>query len=240
MHSIIEYLFPPRCPLCDGVRPIGEPVCHPTCRSKVFSVGEYTCMKCGKPVADEGREYCYDCEVKKHSFTTGVSTFVYEDTMQKSMLRFKYHGRVEYADWYVAELWKKNATRLKAFGADWIVPVPVHKVRYRKRGYNQAAVLAKKLGEYMDVPVAEHLLKRGKRTTAQKQLNDRERLRNLLDAFELSKSVIKKMRTTPKRVILIDDIYTTGSTLEACTRVLRKAGVTDVCVATICTGSGYT
>lgn len=238
MRSIIEYLYPPRCPVCDDVRPPGDPVCHPACRKKLIFVGTNACVQCGKPVPDESREYCYDCSAKKRSFEGGVSTFVYEDAIRESMMKFKYHGREEYGSWYAEELWHANEEKLRAFAPELIVPVPVHPRRYRQRGYNQAAVLAEELGKRMGVSVDSGYLRRTRHTKAQKQLNDQERIRNLMQAFEVRRG--EQKRTTPKRVVLVDDIYTTGSTLEACTRVLKKAGVQQVMVATVCIGSGYT
>lgn len=238
MRSIIEYLYPPRCPVCDDVRPPGEPVCHSACRKKLIFVGANACVQCGKPVPDESREYCYDCSARKRSFEGGVSTFVYEDAIRESMMKFKYHGREEYGSWYAQELWRANEEKLRAFAPELIVPVPVHPRRYRQRGYNQAAVLAEELGKRMRVPVNTGYLRRTRHTKAQKQLNDQERMRNLMQAFEVVPR--EQKRTTPKRVVLVDDIYTTGSTLEACTRVLKKAGVQQVMVATVCIGSGYT
>lgn len=237
MRTFLDYLYPPRCPICDDVRPVDAPVCHPDCRDKLLYVGNVTCLRCGKPVSDPGREYCYDCAEKPRAFSGGVSTFIYEDAIRDSMLRFKYHSRAEYAEWYANELFRQNASKLRAFGAKLIVPVPLHRERYRKRGYNQAALIANELGRLLGVPAEENYLERRKQTTAQKKLDDIERARNLLKAFALTRRAKKRM--TPKRVILVDDIYTTGSTLDACTRVLLHAGVEQVMVATICIGSGY-
>ncbi len=237
MKSIVEYLFPPRCPVCDDVRPVHAPLCCPECREKLIFVGNQTCCRCGKPVYDSGVEYCYDCRKKSHAFSAGVSLFVYEDVIRESMMRFKYHGREEYSVWYISELWKQKGRQLKAFCADAVVPVPIHATRYRQRGYNQAEALARELSHRLELPVRRELLRRTKATSAQKALNDVERLRNLLEAFSAPR---QKKRTTPERVILVDDIYTTGSTLEACTRVLKKAGVSEVMVVTVCIGSGYT
>jgi len=120
-----------------------------------------------------------------------------------------------------------------------LVPVPIHKSKYRERGYNQAEVLAKGIGRELNIPVLSDLLIRNKKTLPQKQLSDKERLNNLREAFEYNSTYAEKLRRQPDRLMLVDDIYTTGSTIEACTNVLKQNGVSYVYFITLCIGKGF-
>lgn len=153
-------------------------------------------------------------------------------SMSESILRFKYHNCREYADYYIEELMNIHGRQLNRLCPDVIIPVPVHPARYRMRGYNQAEILARKLGKALNTEVCSDLLIRVKKTIPQKELNDAQRLRNLEEAFVLSRKIPRRYGT----VLLIDDIYTTGSTMEACSRRLKEAGVHRVFCISICSG----
>lgn len=243
MNRVLDLLFPPRCPVCDGISPIGAPRCHPECRALLQPVGADFCMRCGKPLPDSAAEYCRDCAVREESaFERGVSAFVYEGAIRDSMVRFKFFGREEYAEWYAGELLASRGEMLRQFGADAVVPVPVHRRKMLRRGYNQAECIARTLAEELDVPMYACYLRRNRFTVPQKKLSNHERVRNLMRALEPGRQAarLKEQQKTPRRVILVDDIYTTGSTMEACAAVLKATGTEHVMAATICIGSGYT
>lgn len=117
-----------------------------------------------------------------------------------------------------------------------LIPVPLHNSKYRQRGFNQAYVLAKGLADGVGIPVIEQYLLRIRRTKAQKQLNDKDRTRNLSEAFEMNP---KYIATKFNRVMLVDDIYTTGSTIDACAKVLKDEGVQDVYFISLSIGKGF-
>lgn len=173
-----------------------------------------------------------DCKTHKRSFEYGMALVHYDETARRSMVQIKYKHKKEYLEFYGAAIAKRFQQRLAKTGADCLVPVPVHPSRKRKRGFNQADVLARHISDYTGIPVYADILVRNKKTAPQKKLTPRERLANLEQAFlagDIPESV--------KRVVLVDDIYTTGSTMEACTRVLKKSGITHVYFVTICIGS---
>ena len=239
---ILDLLFPPRCPVCDGLVPVRAPRCHPACRKKLTPVGRDTCMRCGKPVPEGAAEYCYDCASKEeNSFERGVSVFLYEGDIRDSMVRFKFYGREEYASWYAGELLRTQGAALREFAADAVIPVPIHRKKMRHRGYNQAERIARELADGLELPMYADYLKRNRFTVPQKELSNHERVRNLMRALEPGRQALRlrQQHKTPRRVILVDDIYTTGSTMEACSAVLRSTGVEQVMVATICIGGGY-
>ena len=125
--------------------------------------------------------------------------------------------------------------RLLSMEAECLVPVPIHPARMRKRGFNQAELLARKLGDGLGLPVRTDLLFRCRNTEPQKELGPQGRLKNLEKAFTAAPAADGPV---PERVILVDDIYTTGSTIEACSRALGRAGVKKTYFFALCIGQG--
>ena len=227
-------LFPARCALCDRVLSTGEKGICPSCGNRRQKASVSYCLKCGKPL-EQQREYCRECENREREFLVGHSAFLYDTRMKKSIARFKYHGRREYAGYYAAELYRQWGDWIDKLSPDALVPVPVHRKRLAKRGFNQAGEIADSLSKLCGIPVADDWLLRIQDTKPMKELGRTERRANLSGAFfifpqkgELYKNV--------KCVIIIDDIYTTGSTIEACAQVLKCQGVETVCFLCVCTG----
>lgn len=225
-------LFPRRCPICDEIAPVGEEICL-ECRKKVKYTGNQTCMRCGKPVESKRVEYCYDCSKKQHNFQQGKSIFVYAGGMKESMYRFKYQNKREYADFYAAEAVRLYGKWLQERQIDVIVPIPMYAAKKRLRGYNQAEVFAEALGRESGVPVRKNLAERTRNTIPQKKLNDIDRKKNLKGAFKISQDIVKY-----KKVLLVDDIYTTGSTIDAVASELKAAGIDKIYFLCISIGQG--
>lgn len=190
-------------------------------------------MKCGKELEHEEQEYCSDCiHIQKH-YTRGYPLYRYEDPVKEGVLAFKYKNRREYAQFYAEELEKQYGSEFLRLNLDGVLPVPIHPHKLRTRGYNQAGVLAKELGRRLDIPYYEKQLVRTVDTRPQKELNDKERLQNLKKAFFFRENDVKL-----NKVLLVDDIYTTGATIEACTQSLHSGGVQEVYYTSICIGRG--
>ena len=229
--------YPPRCPVCDDLSQGQGRTCE-KCSNVFLLIKEPRCMKCGKQLTKSEAEYCMDCNKKTFTYVRGYPLWLYNSRMKRSVSAFKYHNKKEYGKYYAREIAKVFGKDLKKLNIQCMIPVPVHKKRLRKRGYNQAEVLANELSKYLKIPVNTNLLIRCKNTLPQKELNDMERLKNLTSAFKIIKNndiIIDNI----KRVLLVDDIYTTGSTIEACTRVLMQAGVEEVYYVSICIGKGF-
>lgn len=230
-EGLLSVLYPRRCPVCGKiVTPKGRLIC-PSCEKKVSFIKEPVCLRCGKEVAAKEIEYCYDCSRHERSFTQGFALAVYDDVMRCSIRQFKNGGRMEYADWYAEALWERYGGQMKRLKADGLVPVPLHGSRLSERGYNQAEVLAKRLGRKLGLPVWPKALARPRKTVAQKYLGAGERSRNLESAFAPGRQPVEG-----RTVILVDDIYTTGGTAEACTRALLAAGAKQVALVNVCIG----
>ena len=141
-------LFPQRCPVCDRpVKPAGALVCR-SCAPKLVYVRQPLCMKCGKELSDENQEYCRDCLHKKHLYDRGISLYRYT-SVKKAVYRFKYAGRQEYAAFFGKEMAWHLGRQILSWKVDALVPVPLHPARKRKRGYNQAELLALEIGKQL-------------------------------------------------------------------------------------------
>ncbi len=226
-------LWPDTCPFCGKASAGG--ICV-SCRKKSDAqlVREPRCMRCGKPIRYAEREYCHDCIRVNHMYDRGISLWIHKEPVDASIYRFKYHNQRFYAGIYADEIVKYHGKLIRKWRPDVIVPVPLSARRRRKRGYNQAGLLARELGDCLGVPVYTDLVQRVRDTSPQKLLDNRKRKRNLEKAF--SAVQIQKM---PQCVLVVDDIYTTGSTIDAVAGVLKAAGVQKVYFLTISIGQGY-
>ena len=229
-EAVKDLLFPRRCPVCDGiVTPMGEKICA-SCLPVLKPVRAPWCMVCGKGLAKEG-ELCEECKNGKlHFFRRARALYDYP-SVALSIYRFKYGARREYKDFFGEEMAKYLGDFILSTGAQALIPIPLHKRRMRKRGYNQAAELSKVLGAKLGLPTYENLLFRVKNTKPQKQQNSKERQNNLKKAFLVRKNDVKL-----KTIILIDDIYTTGTTADEAAKALTEAGIPDVYVVTLAGG----
>ena len=190
-------------------------------------------MRCGKPLDKESREYCADCSGRDSNIVQGRSVWLHREPVPQAVYRFKYHNRRSSGEVFAHEMAKQYGRWIAANGIEEIIPVPLHPSRKRRRGFNQAEVLAVQLSELTGIPVRKDVLFRIKKTSPQKILNPGERRANLKGAFAVS------ARWKPCRnVLLIDDIYTTGSTIERCSGMLKKAGTENVWFLTISIGQG--
>lgn len=216
--NISELIFPARCPICDRVLALGEIICN-DCRARVKPLKGAFCRKCGRLLKDERGEYCGECQERQHLYHEGRILYDYKD-IRASIYRFKYMGRRDYASFYGREMAKELGSCIKSWGPDAIVPVPLHPRRAQKRGYNQALLISKALGKHLNIPVRDDIVKRVVDTKPMKSLNMRQRENNLKRAFKIDSDVVKL-----NVIVLLDDIYTTGSTIDAISRVFLEKGV---------------
>ncbi|MEY8390604.1 ComF family protein [Lachnospiraceae bacterium] len=237
-ENMIHLLFPPRCPFCDRVlfssilAPL-ELVC-PSCRRKPEYIREPACKQCGKPLEDSCQEYCYDCGKRRSEYKQGKALWVYQEEVKQSIYRFKYQGRREYARYYGRELARRYGGWMKECRIEALVPIPLYKKRQRQRGFNQAELIACEVSCQTEIPVYKDLLVRVRNTRAQKELNDQERKNNLKKAF---KTRVNKVQLN--HILLIDDIYTTGSTMNEAAGELTQSGAKEVYCLSLSIGRGY-
>ena len=230
-NILLSLLYPRTCCFCGTVEKRG--ICD-ACREKIVYVEEPRCKKCGKPIRQEEKEYCYDCSHRDFAFEQGKSVWLHREPVSASIYQFKYHNKRIYAAFYAEEMFRLYGAWMERNGMEVIIPVPLHRGRRRRRGYNQAEVLAKYLAEKSGIPMNAKAVARTKKTMPQKTLNEKQRKKNLEGAF-----VVTKHWKGEKRVLLVDDIYTTGSTIDALAKELKKKGVEKVWFLTISIGQGF-
>lgn len=230
---MLNLLYPRRCPVCEKVLPfLGEKICK-DCKSSLKYVKEPKCKKCGKPIEQEEREYCYDCSVKKHVYDQGIAVFEHNDKIKNSIYRFKYHNKREYGEFYIEEIIRCYRDKILSWNPDVLIPIPLHKGKKIKRGFNQAELIARGVGKKLGISVNEKSLIRHKKTLPQKELSHKDRQNNLKKAFKIMDNKVKL-----QVVVLIDDIYTTGSTIDSAALVLLEAGAKKVYYVSISIGRG--
>lgn len=236
-NMLVDMIFPPACPVCGT--PLGyeqgkrRQICT-GCVCKIEYLQEPCCMKCGKQLADANAEYCYDCQRIKHDYNRGTGVYAYTDGIKQSLYRFKYQGKREYASFYGAEAARICNTLIARWNVDVIMPVPMYAAKQKKRGYNQAELIAVELGKNLNIPVDSGILIRSKKTIPMKELNDQERRKNIENAFNVTANVVKY-----KKILLVDDIYTTGATIDKCAEVLKKYGAEEIYFLCLCIGRGF-
>ncbi len=231
LEKILDLLFPHRCCFCGKVYKTS--VC-PDCMKKIIYIKEPRCKKCGRPVRYEEQEYCYECQKQTHFYEQGKSIWLHKQPVNTSIYQFKFHNRRIYAEYYAKEMYRLFWKDLERWKIDVIIPVPLHRKRKRKRGYNQAEILAKELGKLSDIPVDTKFVRRNKFTRPQKELDAKARKDNLKKAF-----TVDETKYRGKHILIIDDIYTTGATINAVAELLLSKTTCKVWFLTISIGQDF-
>ena len=190
-------------------------------------------MHCGKPLKGDTAEYCPDCRSHDSYLEQGRNLWMHREPAAGALYRLKYHNKRNYGRVFARELAQCYAGEIQRWEIDEIMPVPLHPSRKRKRGFNQAEIIAGELSVLTGIPLRTDVLFRIKKTSPQKSLGRKERQANLKGAFAVSGAW-----KACKNVLLIDDIYTTGATLERAAKMLRIAGAQNVYFLTVSIGQG--
>ena len=229
-EKLSNILFPEniKCILCnDEVDENKFCLCDNCAKTDIFC--EHICDKCGTPVRSEA-EYCLFCSGKRRSFDFARAPLVYTNKVVASIHSFKYDGKKYLAKPFAKLMFESFKTfEDKGIKFDYIIPVPLHKNKLKKRGYNQSELLAIELSKLTDVPTLCDNVVRIKETSTQTELTRKERFENVKDAFEiLDKSVVKN-----KNILIVDDVLTTGATTESLAEKLRRCGCNKICVLAV-------
>lgn len=227
--AVGSLLYPPACVVCSASVDVGQYLC-PVCVKKAPRITPPFCARCSEPFsgAIDGPFDCANCSHRIIHFDAAVSIYRSRGIVRKLVHEFKYghhrHLRYPLAVWLGEAL---DDERLRDRRIDLVIPVPLHAARERHRGFNQALLLAQDLCAAASLQLAD-ILQRIRYTTTQTAHDRAERIENLHDAFRLRKNADVR----GCRVLLIDDVLTTGSTLSECARVLKAAGAISVHAAT--------
>ena len=237
LREAVNAVLPPACPMCGKPAPFAGgsrgDIC-PDCMRKVSYVSEPVCLKCGKPVENDEVEYCSDCSRKEHVYDQACAVYEYSKCIKDSIYRFKYHNKREYAGIYAKQIADKCGSMIHAWAPDALIPVPIHSSRLKERGFNQAELIAGELEQLIGIPMDCEALVRVVKTVPMKELDNAHRVKNLQNAFQAGEKVVRY-----SKVLIVDDIYTTGATFDACAAVLKHAGVQEVYGVSLCIGDGF-
>lgn len=219
-ETLADFVFPRLCCGC-GERVIepGRLICVP-CERLMAELALPLCPTCGLPDARAGASRCSDCPRGEIFFTAARACTPFAGLASVVVHKLKYSRRLEYADFMAGRMEAVAREEFAGIGFDALVPVPLYPTRQRERGFNQAAELARRIAPALRAPVEPTFLLRTRPTSSQTRLKKNDRAENVRGAF----SCPRPAAVAGKRLLLVDDVYTTGATLNECARMLKEAG----------------
>jgi competence protein ComFC len=212
----MDWLYPPRCCNCNRR---GFVLCD-ACLAEIETLHGALCQKCGYPIVGRGR-LCEECRLATPPFTQMLSWASYSGPAQEAIHSLKYKRNLALGSVLakpLAEIVQKSGWKV-----DLVVPIPLSKSRMRFRGYNQAALISRPLAAQLNIQHSSNAVKRIRNTSTQIELDVNKRFTNLLDAFYANPATLKK-----RNILVIDDVITTGATMQNCTNALLKAGAENI------------
>ncbi|HEX3048929.1 MAG TPA: ComF family protein [Bacillota bacterium] len=234
-NGLVDLLFPPRnfCPVCGQEERVRNGL-GKNCLARISLIQPPVCCKCGRPqrLAAAERDVCWQCASTTYYFSTARAVALYEGLLREILADLKYRYRPDLGA-VLGILMKEWIKLHKDFqNINLIIPIPINHQKLMERGYNQAELLAKPLQRYLGISLKTNIIVRDKITRSQNELNKEERFSNIKDAFR----VINSEALAQAKVLLIDDILTTGATASEAARILLRAGASDVKVLTLAAG----
>ena len=230
--KILSLLFPAICPFCrEIVKKSSE--CCVNCRKELPYIGTKYCYKCGKQLHKDQYELCEDCMQNFHYYEKGRAVFVHEGPVKDAIYALKYENMRVFADFFVEEMDATFGEWIRHEDFSAIMPIPLSEEKRRQRGYNQAELLSAALSKKTGIAHCLNCITRINNTAPQKLLAHDERKNNLKNAFKTSLNGVQL-----DKVLLVDDIYTTGNTIDAVAKELRMSGVNEVYFVAISIGKG--
>jgi len=231
----LNFVYPPVCQLCgEEAADYDKGYIGPICFSRVKRIKPPFCERCGLPYYGDitGTFECSNCKGVRFYFKNARSALIADEFVLGIIHAYKYNAQVWLEKFLASELIKAALGAIQKGGYNFIVPVPLHPLKKRERGFNQAACIAKHLGTASGLPVREDLVMRVVHTRTQTTLSKKERLKNVTGAF----GPISDTDITGSKVIIVDDVFTTGATTNACARVLKDMGADEITVWTVARG----
>jgi ComF family protein len=211
------------------------PFCHACLKELERTLPEPLCARCGRPIVSTAVSggvsgpQCHLCRDQLYHFDFARSFGAYSPRMARAILLLKYSNMIPLGAWFAARLATVVHRYPQAFEADAVIPVPLDRVRQRERGYNQAELIARPLARLLDIPFRSYLLVRTRPRPNQLRLTRRERWETVRGAYAMHQDA----QVDKVRVLLVDDVFTTGATLDACSKALKEAGAARVVGLTV-------
>ena len=236
-EALASLAFPAPCRICTRILDTGSPIpfCHSCTEALTQTLPEPLCSQCGRPivsaVAAEGMSLplCHLCRSQVYAFDFARSFGAYTPRMSRAILLLKYGNVAPIGAWFARRLAGLIEREPQDFAVDAVVPVPLDRGRLRERGYNQAELIARPLARMLRIPFRSYLLVRTRPRPNQLRLTRRERWETVRGAYATHKTA----QVDNLRVLLVDDVFTTGATLDACSRALKGAGAARVVGLTV-------
>lgn len=230
LKDILDLIYPRHCPVCHRIAvPKGQKICL-SCKEKLMPITGPRCFRCSKPLEYWEQEYCKDCRTLHH-FDQGIGVFTYGSLLRESLYKLKYGNRQEYGMFYGQFAARYAKRQLEDWNIEIVIPIPLHRKKLARRGYNQAELIASALCKELGLEMDTKTLVRKVHTKPQKDLDHKERKKNMEHAFAV------KRRIPWRSILLVDDIYTTGATMDAAAKVLKNAGAEKVYFLTVGIGT---
>lgn len=233
----LDLLLPKTCVLCASPLQLGAErnICS-RCAENMIFIEAVVCRKCGLPSPSVGGKtapvptsLCGWCRKRKYVFDQARAIGLYQGNLKELIHLYKYNRMVHLAEDILGLVTGHFPDDFRDSGFDYLIPVPLHKTKLKEREYNQTAILAEKISAFLSVPVNSNILIRDRYTQPQVDLSGVERWRNVRNAFRLK----EKISLEDKNLLLLDDVFTTGATINECARVLRKTNPSGINVLTI-------
>ena len=229
LDYLLNLLFPAKCIICDNhIQKSG--VCN-ECWGKFTFITKPYCAICSHPFAYENDEdmVCGHCLMHKPAYDKAISILKYDDFCKKLVHRFKYQDQLHILDYLTSLMMNMGKGVIEQ--ADIIIPVSMHKYKLLKRGYNQAALLAMNIAKKSNITYLPELMHRTKNIQSQADLTKKQRAQNIKNSFALNPKL--KNKISGKRILLIDDVITTGATIAECCKVIKSAKPSKILVLTL-------
>ena len=233
--AVVSVFFPSECRICERLLTSASrvPLCE-ECLASFERVPNIICEVCGRPLPGlaqkEGEQLlCPACQNRTYAFDRARSFAVYEDAVVRAILLLKFEQIEPLGAWFAEQLAEVVRAERERLAGDVVVPVPLHRERERERGYNQATLLSKPLARKLQLPHQAVLLMRTRARPEKQVLTLEERWQSVRGAFATRPGI----QVDNLRVLLVDDVLTTGATLDACARALREAGAKSVIGLTV-------
>lgn len=234
LHHLSVVLFPPKCIKCNKIIDSYGNLCS-NCWSSIEFITDPMCKICGVPFEfDMDIDLiCGQCAGTKQFFDHAISIFKYDENSKNLIYKFKYNDKTYLSKYFAKWIYKNIHTSINDY--QYIVPVPLHRKRMRKRFYNQSSLIASYLAKLSKKTFLPNLLIKNRYDVPQTSLTKKQRLKNVKSSFAINPKLQSKIEGT--KILLIDDVYTTGSTLNECSKILKKNGcnqITAVTLARVC------
>lgn len=232
LTGLADIVFPSRCVICGAILGSGEKIrICPECLLQISFIESPICPRCGLPFVNyEGADHlCGECASLKQYFSVARSVGKFEAPLLDAIHQFKYKGKIAVGETIGKVMAEFEYDSFSPKGYSLIMPVPLHQKKLKERGFNQSVILAKEVAVRHSMQLDFKTLKRTIHTEPQTGLGRKQRGKNVKGAFEVTDGE----RIKGEKVVLIDDVYTTGSTVRECARVLVKNGATEVAVLTL-------